>query len=742
MIARSPDRRTDGPDTRNALDGFVVGSVVQAGAVHGGVHIHHGDGPTQPKVPVSRQLPNRPPHWIDRDGELADLDRALGHLDARPALLLLTGLGGIGKTALALRWAHRVAAGFPDGHLYVDLGAASPGGPLPTADALGRLLRAMGVPPERVPVDGAEQAALWRSVTAGRRLLILLDNAATANQVRLLLPSTPGCVVVVIARTLLEGLLVDGARVTTVPPLDEQSAVTLLREAAGAGRSDTDLASTPALARLSAGMPLALTVIAAQLVSYPYQQVGGLVGDLTAEHQRLARLSIGDISVTSALDMSYQSLSGQAARGYRLLVGGHPATRFRTGVAAATLGMPGEEAAGVLDRLVQANLLTQVGPSEYHYHDLVGLHARQLALTDPERNHAHRRMLTWYLAASRVADEILTPYRHRTPVTDINLPPDPAGLCDNRDRALDWLEQERPNLVAVVRTFAVDLPYLVYLLGDSMWPLFHLGRHHGDRTIVDQIAVECARRLNNPAFEAAMLRRQGCAHYDTGHFDEAKDLFQQSLRLAEHLDGLGHVVLGAVAGLGVVALALAQDRPHDAAGYFARGLDLANTAGSARATALAMWHLGQAHRHAGQPADALRRLTEAAALFIDIGDTDRYNGALVHIELGRELAEAGQPEHAAAEINQALAEMTELRSPRGRAQALHALGELAVAGGRLADAAHHLVQAHRIYHALGDAEAAEVRRLIESGRLDRGGSEERAGPGPAAGGGQPWQRSP
>ncbi|MGI5213845.1 NB-ARC domain-containing protein [Plantactinospora sp. CA-290183] len=709
MSGRSTSRSADGPGVRNVAAGTVGGTLVQAGAVHGGIHLHH-DGAALFTV-LPRQLPPRPHLWVDRGRELADLDQALDEIDQRSVLVLLTGLGGIGKTALAVRWAHRTASAFPDGQLYLNLDAGS-AGPAPAAEALGQLLRAMGVPAERIPANPAEQTALWRSVAAGRRLLILVDNAVASEQVRPLLPGTPGCVFLVTARTLISGLLIDGARIITVRPLDPSSAHTLLRQAIPDRRSDHDLAAAADLARLCAGMPLALTVVAAHLLCHPHRPVAGLVSDLTAEQQRLARLQIGDLSVTAALDVAYQALPSTAARAYRLVVGVHPGSRFGGPVATAVLNARREETANMLDELVRAHLLTQTGADSYQYDDLPGVHARQLAADDPERAPARRRMLTWYLAATRTADEILTPYRHRTPITDVDLPPDPAGFNGDRDRTLDWLEHERPNLVAACQTCSADLPDLVYLIADAMWPLFHLRRHHTDRAVVDQIAVDCARRLANPAFEAAMLRRQGYAHYDTGHLDEASRVFDRSLQLAEALPDLSHVVLGSVAGLGLVALA--HRRLTEAAAHFGRELDLATAAGKLRAIGLAHWHLGQTYRHAGHPERAVDHLTRATQVLADLGDTDRYNMALVRIELGRALADSGKPEQGATTLHQALTEMTRLGSPRGRAQALHAFGDLATHTSHHAEAIDHLTQAHQIYTALGDAEAAEVEDQLRS----------------------------
>jgi tetratricopeptide (TPR) repeat protein len=420
--------------------------------------------------------------------------------------------------------------------------------------------------------------------------------------------------------------------------------------------------------------------------------------------------------VTAAFDMSYKGLTPSAARCYRLVVGLHPGAEFATPLATAVLGLTGADTVAVLDELVLANLLTQVTDGRYSYHDLVGVHARRHVVEDPQGQDACRRILTWYLAGTRAADQILTGYRRRPAAPSSDLPPDAVVGFGGRDEALDWLVSERPNLVAVVGAMAGTFPELVYLLADAMWPLFLYGRHHPDRMQVDRIAVDCARRLGNRGYEAATIRRQGYAYYDTGRFTDAQRLFGLSLQIAETADGLGHVRAASVAGLGVVALAQADLQA--AARHFQRELELITDAGDSRGTGFALLHLGQVSRLGGQADAAVDYLTRASGVFADLADTDRYNGARVRIELGRALADSGKPQHGATQIREALAVMTGLRSPRGRAEALHALGDLACATGAIADADTYLIQAADIYDSLGDAEAAQVRRLAVQLRQD------------------------
>ncbi|WP_281899841.1 tetratricopeptide repeat protein [Phytohabitans aurantiacus] len=681
---------------------------MQAGAIHGGVHYHE---PAANNHPRPRQLPAEPTRWVDREDELTELDTALGDLGQRRPVLVLTGLGGVGKSALALRWGHRHRPIFPDGQLYTDLGAASPSGPLPSGEVLGRFLRALGVPPRAVPVDEGELAGLWRTLSADRRLLILLDNAASAAQVRPLLPTGVDSVVVVTARTLLDGLAVDGARFTPVQPLPEPAAVALLELTVADRRVIDEHDALHTLARLCSGMPIALGVVGSRLAIHPRRPVRRLVDSLTDQRHRLDHLSIGDISVTAAFDLSYKALSDTAARCYRLVVGLHPGAEFTTALAGAALDLPGHRISTVLDELVLASLISEVAEDRYLYHDLVGVHARRQVADDPEKDQARQRILTSYLAAAHTADTILTPYRRRPKIHVSPLPPDAVVRMTGRDQALDWLESERPTLVAAVRVMCDTYPALVYTLVDAMWPLFHFGRHHPDRMVVDEVALDCARRIGNPAFEAAALRRWGLAHYDIGQLDNAASLFQDSLLIAARVDGLQHIRAGAFAGLGLVALA-AQD-PQTAIRYFTRELETCTKAQDTRGIGLAQIRLGRAHRLAGHRSAAITHLTKAHTILAELADIDPYNGALARIELGRALADNGRPEDGCTQIEHGLREMTELRSPRGRAQALHALGEMAAGAGASSNAVHYLTEAQHLYESVGDAEVADVRRLLQ-----------------------------
>jgi hypothetical protein len=399
-------------EIRNVFHGSGSGSVLQAGVVHGGVHFHHSR-PPDGKAPVPRQLPAASRAFVGRAVELSTLDRVCRDRIDRRGLALITGPAGVGKSALALRWAERMRARFPHGQLYADLGAFDPAGPVAPEVVLGRFLRSLGTAVERVPHDVAEQAALFRSTTADRQILVVLDNAVSAAQVRQLLPGGADGMVVVTARWRLSGLIGDGATVVDLEPLGEQESIELLAGGIGATRVSAEASSCRLLARLCAGLPIALAVTAAHVAAHPRRSIVRLVAELSDEQQRLDGLSIPeDLSVRATFDLSYRSLPDPVARCYRA-VGLHFGAQVSVPVVAAALATPRERAATMLDALVEINLLGDVSDGRYQMHDLIRLHARRLSEQDPEHDVLAGRITEWYLAGVHACDVLLTPYRRR-----------------------------------------------------------------------------------------------------------------------------------------------------------------------------------------------------------------------------------------------------------------------------------------------------------------------------------------
>ena len=370
-----------GPGWRNELGGEVLGSVVQAQAVHGDVYM----GTAQPvRMPVPSQLPSPPAHFTDRLDELAALQHLTGEDDPAPpvAIVVVTGVGGVGKTSLVLHWLHQALDRYPGGQLYADLGGFGPAGRASPADVLGRFLRALGIPPDQVPARIDERAALYRSVTARRRLVTLLDNAASAAQARALLPAPGPSLVVVTARRRLAGLAIDGAHFLALAPLGEEAAIELLGRIAGPDRARSQPDAAREVVRLCGRLPLAICVSAARLAPHPHWPLRRVAEELASGQHRLSALSIeGDISVRAVFDVSYQALPPDVAHLYRLL-SLIPAPSFGPGLAAAAAGEA--DAGRSIASLVEASLLDETGELRWRFHDLVVLHAREQA--DPGRS--------------------------------------------------------------------------------------------------------------------------------------------------------------------------------------------------------------------------------------------------------------------------------------------------------------------------------------------------------------------
>jgi DNA-binding SARP family transcriptional activator len=335
---------------------------------------------------VPRQLPGIAANFTGRAAELAALDGMLREAgDEEPGTVVISAIGGtagVGKTALAVRWAHRVAGQFPDGQLYVNLRGFDPSGsPVDAAEVIRRFLGVLGVAPERIPPDLAAQACLYRSLLAGRKLLIVLDNARDEQQVRPLLPADPGCLVLATSRNALTGLAAaEGARLLPVHVLAPAEARQMLTARLGCQRAEADPVAVAEIARLCAYLPLALSVAAARAAARPGLPLAALATELRADCSRLDALDSGDptVSVRDVFSWSYQGLSDPARRMFRLL-GVHPGPDISAAAAASLVGANQAETDRCLAELTRAHLLAEHRPSRYTFHDLLRVYAAEQA---------------------------------------------------------------------------------------------------------------------------------------------------------------------------------------------------------------------------------------------------------------------------------------------------------------------------------------------------------------------------
>ncbi|WP_242904799.1 ATP-binding protein [Actinomadura terrae] len=677
----------------NELGGVVAGPVVQMRDVHGGMHFH--GAPDTPPVP--RQLPGSG-RLVDRAGTLADLGAGTSAHEA----IVVSGPAGIGKTTVVLHWARSIVAHFPDGQLYADLQGHSAAGPVRPAEVLGRFIHALGLPDARIPAGLAERTALYRSLAASRRLLVVLDDAYSAAQVGPLLPGALGSVAVVTSRWRLAGLMVRGARSVQVGPLGRDDALELLRAVLGPGRVAAEPDMAVLLVEQCERSPLALSIAAARLVTRPRWTLARMARSLAEERGRLAVLATqdaeDDMTIKAALTLSYRNLPEDARRLYRML-GVHPGPTFDGAMAAALAGVPVAEVEDGLDLLTEANLLDDLPAGRYRFQSLVRLHALELAEADePEdvRRAAIRRLAEWAVVAALAASGVISPYRR---LPDPGFPtPDPPRFTDATG-AVDWLDEEFGNLRAIAAT-AVDLGLYRHarLLVDASWPLFMHRGHHAERLAFDRTGLAAARAEGDPEAEAKMLNRTGLALRQLGRLDEAAAEFTAALDLWRRLDVPSRIA-GTRRRLGL--LALDRGALAEAADQFGAALDAYRAAGEDRRAALTLCDLGATLIKDGRAAAAVTALTEAGRSLATASDP--YNEARSLVLLGQAHARLADLAAASAAVEQGLAAMRGIGSALGEADALHVLGDLAVQAGDPAAARLRYLRAREI---LGDTGAS------------------------------------
>ena len=676
-----------------------------------------GPGPVPAPAPVPAQLPADIPDFTGRSGQVAQLRALLAGAPgaASPGAVrvaLVVGSGGLGKTALAVHAAHLLAGAFPDGQLYANLhGATQPADP---AEVLARFLRDLGADAAGIPLGEEERAARFRTRLAGKRVLIVLDDARSAEQVRPLLPGSASCAVLVTARNWLPELA--GSAILDLDVLSAEEAGTLFTRVAGQERTTAEPTATADVLTACAGLPLAIRIAGARLATRGNWTVRTLADRLADERKRLDELRVGNLAVRASFEVSFASLPRPTMPGES-----DPAAAFRllglwTGpwiglpAASALLGELEDETAGALEVLVDAHLLELPEPDRYRFHDLLRVYAADRARTQESqqrRSEAVTRLLTWYLHTAEAAARVISPQHTRVPLEPPADAVRPLGFA-TMEEAIAWCEQERAGLMAATLLAASSgLHEIAWKLPAAAMSFYYRRSHWGDWLASHQAGLASARAIGDQQAQAWMLNNLGMAYGDQ-QMPKCVECFEQALQL--------YHAAGDLRGEARVGYNLANAQFD--VGRFAEALDAAERSvaiqrrlGNRYVEGLALGTMGCAYRELARYDEAVACFQQALAIFRSLSDL--YSEADSLSDLGDTYLGMHQVDDAIACLEESLAIRRRIEDRAGLAATLQRLGLARHRAGDLAPARELLAEALRLHEELGEhARVAEVRAAL------------------------------
>jgi transcriptional regulator with XRE-family HTH domain/tetratricopeptide (TPR) repeat protein len=670
------------------------------------------------------QLPPDVTDFTGRSEEVRSLvdllvGTAAGESSSAVAVAAVAGKAGIGKTALAVHVAHQLRGYFPDGQLYINLRGAERQ-PLEATTVLARFLRTFGVDGSAVPQDREERAELYRARLADRRVLVVLDNAATEAQVRPLLPGTPGCAVLVTSRARLAGL--EGAGLVDLDVLSSDAAGELLGRVAGAARVTAEPAAATAIVGYCGRLPLAIRIAGARLAARPQWSLARLAGLLADEHRRLDQLVAGDLEVRASLALSYQALTSNQQRALRLL-GLLEAPDFAAWVAGPLLGIANQQAEELVDQLVSAQLLEVKGEDltgvlRYRFHDLLRVYARERAAAEEgqdDKRQALGRVLGGWLALAEEADERSPGRLYGTDHGGAPRWPLAAATANNLlADPLAWFEAERVALVTEVEQAAdAGFDELAWDLAGSLINFFGLRDYLDDWRHTHEAALTATRAVGNRRGEASLLRGLGYLGMDRNSMDVAMDYLMRALPLLREVGdqrGEAHAIEG------IATIHRLQGRYGDAGAW----LDLARTTflavGDTRGEVWTRFGIAVLHAEQGDLVSALEWFEETLATFCELDE--QRGAAWTQRRLGMVHAAGGDLDRAARWLEHALAGLRQLGDHSTEAMTLVSLGELQLRRGEAGKARHQLDRCLTLARDLDD-QLVQAQALRSLGDLDR-----------------------
>jgi DNA-binding SARP family transcriptional activator len=667
--------------------------------------------------PVPAQLPADIRDFTGRSGQVEQLHELLAGADAEDSpgavrVVLVVGSGGLGKTALAVHAAHLLASRFPDGQLYANLLGATQ--PVAAAEVLARFLRDLGMEGHRIPLGEEERAAHFRTRLAGKRVLIVLDDARDAAQVQPLLPGSASCAVLVTARGTLPELV--GSEVVDLDVLPRPEARALFGVVAGEERAAAEPAATEAVLRACAGLPLAIRIAGARLARRGGGTVRALAERLSDERRRLDEFRMGNLAVRACFEVSFTSLPGPVTPG-----GLDPARAFRllglwTGpsiglpAAAGLLGEPELATADALYVLVDAHLLESPAPEQYRFHDLLRVYAADRALTEEaeaDRREAIARVLAWYLYSAEAAARVISQQRRQVPLDSVPAALHPLAFA-TLEEALTWCDDERAELMAATRLAAASgLHELAWKLPAAAMIFYGRRSHWADWVAAHEIGLASARAVGDRLAEAWMLNNLGMA-YGVQRMEESVTYLEQALALSRNLGN------GPAEAQAATNIANAYFRLGDYAGAriaAERSIDIERKVGNRFGEGIGLGILGGACRELGEFGAAIEFLQQALAISRELSERDFEAETLT--DLGEAYLGLGQLADATSCLEDSLAIRESIGDRHGQAATLQRLGQANWRAGNVGKARARLAEAVALYDDLSDhAQAAGVRAVL------------------------------
>jgi DNA-binding SARP family transcriptional activator len=669
---------------------------------------------------AARAVPNQLPldirGFTDRDRERDQLDALVAASGPQPAaavVVVVSGTAGVGKTALAVHWAHRIREQFPDGQLYANLRGFDLGGVVAnTSDTLRGFLDALGVSPQQIPAGLQAQVGLYRSQIANRRMLILLDNARDAEQVRPLLPGAPGCLVLVTSRERLGGLVAaEAAHLLTLDVFTPTAARNLLSRRLGAARLVDEPTAVDQIITRCAGLPLALTIVAARAADHTGFPLGAIAEELGDPGSGLDGFADIDPAndIRTVFSWSYHALSRPAARLFRLL-GLHPGPDLSRPAAASLAGIPVAQAQALLSDLTRARLITEHVPGRYTYHDLLRAYAAELARThdtQPEREAALHRIFDHYLHSAHAADRLLDPFRESVTPPAARPGVVPEHLADHSE-AMAWFTAEFGVLLtAISRAEQSGFDAHAWHLTTALADFFERRGHLHDMVAAHRSALKAVQRLGDPTGHAHTHRGLGRAYAVIGRRPDANRHCQRALELFRELGDL----VGQAQVHRCLAVAASNDGDHaEALSHAHTALDLFRTAGHQIGHAKALNAIGWYHAMLDHHHQALTYCQQALTAQRKTGD--RYGQADAWDSLGYAHYHLGHHAEAITCYRHAVDLYQQLGHRFLQAQELDRLGDAYHAVGG-PDAAHGAWrQALTIFSDIGHSAAVAVENKL------------------------------